>query len=201
MNGLVDIRGKTKVNTKRLYEILSACTVQLRKGAEIEEHTEPSGLRVKEIFAMPHESEALPTVEKVDMVFLTIGVDKAEAEKPLRTCLVSAIKGLSGLPAAWSEKAITSGRCISTLRPQGAAGGECASFGWPTPTAKANHDSPSMRKWPAYTLYQDTAGRTTPRLWEWMMGFPAGWTDCGNLETPSPPTPPKSSDEQSCTRS
>lgn len=69
------------MNTTRLYEILSACTVQLRKGAEVEEHTEPSGLRVKEIFAMPHESEALPTVEKVDMVFLTIGVDKAEAEK------------------------------------------------------------------------------------------------------------------------
>lgn len=69
------------MNTKRLYEILNATTVQLRKGEEITERTEPSGLRVKEIFAMPHESEALPTVEKVDMVFLTIGVDKAEAEK------------------------------------------------------------------------------------------------------------------------
>lgn len=69
------------MNTKRLYEILAATTVQLRKGEEVTEHTEPSGLRVKEIFAMPHESEALPTVEKVDMVFLTVGVDKAEAEK------------------------------------------------------------------------------------------------------------------------
>jgi len=69
------------MNTKRLYEILYATTVQLRKGEEVEEHTEKSGLRVKEIFAMPHESEALPTVEKVDMVFLTVGVDKAEAEK------------------------------------------------------------------------------------------------------------------------
>jgi len=37
-----------------------------------------------------------------------------------------------------------------------------ASSGWPTPTAKANHDAPSMRKWPAYALYHDTAGRPAP---------------------------------------
>jgi hypothetical protein len=69
------------MNTKRLYEILSDCTVQLRKGEEVTDTTLDSGLWVREIYAMPHESEALPTVEKVDMVFLTIGVDKAEAEK------------------------------------------------------------------------------------------------------------------------
>lgn len=59
--------------------------------------------------------------------------------------------------------------------------------GWlPTPTAKANHDSPSMRKWPAYALYQDwLRGRTTPWLWEWMMGWPIGWTDLRPLETGS----------------
>lgn len=51
--------------------------------------------------------------------------------------------------------------------------------GWfPTPTAKANHDAPSMRKWPAYALWQNwTGGRTTPVLWEWLMGWPIGWTD------------------------
>lgn len=69
------------MNTNRLYEILSKCTCQLRKGEEVVEHTEPSGLRVKEIFAMPHESEARPEIEKIDMVFLTVGVGKAEAEK------------------------------------------------------------------------------------------------------------------------
>lgn len=51
--------------------------------------------------------------------------------------------------------------------------------GWlPTPTAKANHDAPSMRKWPAYATYQDwLGGRTCPQTWEWMMGWPEGWTD------------------------
>ncbi len=59
--------------------------------------------------------------------------------------------------------------------------------GWlPTPTAKANHDSPSMRKWPAYALYQDwLRGKTTPGIWEWMMGWPIGWTDLRPLGTGS----------------
>ena len=48
----------------------------------------------------------------------------------------------------------------------------------PTPTRCANHSSPSMRKWPAYRLWQDlTGGRTHPISWEWMMGFPLKWTD------------------------
>lgn len=57
----------------------------------------------------------------------------------------------------------------------------------PTPTAKANHDAPSMRKWPAYETYQRWlaafGARTEPRIWEWMMGFPIGWTDCAPLAT------------------
>jgi hypothetical protein len=32
---------------------------------------------------------------------------------------------------------------------------------WPTTTAKANHNSPSMRKWPAYARLQD-AGEPEP---------------------------------------
>ena len=63
---------------------------------------------------------------------------------------------------------------VSRSQRQRAGGG--VSSCWPTPTAKANHDAPSMRKWPAYASYQNAVKRTTPRLWEWMMGFPAGWT-------------------------
>jgi hypothetical protein len=67
------------MNLENLYDILSDCTIQLRKGAEVEERREGM-LDVVEIFNMPHE-ETMPNLEKVDMVFLTIGVDKEEAEK------------------------------------------------------------------------------------------------------------------------
>ena len=52
--------------------------------------------------------------------------------------------------------------------------------GWlPTPTAKANLDAKSMRKWPAYASYQDWlhGAKTSPEIWEWFMGWPIGWTD------------------------
>jgi hypothetical protein len=49
---------------------------------------------------------------------------------------------------------------------------------WPTPTAKANHMAPSMRKWPGYARMQDElGGQLDPSHWEWLMGFPIGWTD------------------------
>lgn len=67
------------MNIKRLYEILAETTCQLRKGAEVEERVEPSGLHVKEIYSMPHESEALPEIEKVDVEFMVIGVNKTAA--------------------------------------------------------------------------------------------------------------------------
>ena len=48
----------------------------------------------------------------------------------------------------------------------------------PTPTAKANIDAPYMRRWPAYRAYQEWInGITSPILWEWLMGYPEGWTD------------------------
>lgn len=69
------------MNLNRLYAILNETTVQLRKGAEIEERTEGSGLHVKEVFAMPPTDDPAATgLEKVDMEFLVIGVDKAKAE-------------------------------------------------------------------------------------------------------------------------
>lgn len=63
------------MNTNRLYEILQATTVQLRKGEVVEKDG-----NVTTINAMPHADEAKPEVEKVDMEFLVIGVDKTAAE-------------------------------------------------------------------------------------------------------------------------
>lgn len=63
------------MNTSRLYEILQATTVQLRKGEVVEKDG-----NVTTINAMPHVDEAKPEVERVDMEFLVIGVDKTAAE-------------------------------------------------------------------------------------------------------------------------
>ena len=54
-----------------------------------------------------------------------------------------------------------------------------ARFYWPTPTAKANHWAPSMRKWPAYRRLQDAIPAPSPELFEWQMGLPVGWISSG----------------------
>lgn len=82
------------MNLDRLYKILAETTVQFRKGEAVTgtpslveefKNLKPDealkGGGVLGIYAMPHESEALPSVEKVDLSFLTIGVDRAAAEK------------------------------------------------------------------------------------------------------------------------
>jgi len=79
------------MNIERLYKILAETTVQLRKG-EVFEGTpelveqaqrgeELKGGGVLEVYAMPHENEACPDLEKVDMEFIIIGVDRTKAEE------------------------------------------------------------------------------------------------------------------------
>lgn len=60
----------------------------------------------------------------------------------------------------------------------------------PTPTRKANCCAPSMRKWPGCAAMQTLEPGATPRpsTWEWMMGFPIGWTDLRRWATQSCPT-------------
>jgi len=70
------------MNLDRLHEILRETTVQLRKGAEVEKHIEKSGLEVTEIFAMPpSDAPVAEALERIDMEFLVIGVDKEKAEQ------------------------------------------------------------------------------------------------------------------------
>ena len=68
------------MDVNRLYEILNDCTVQLRKGEAVQQRTVGS-LAVTEVFAMPHEFEVTGELEKVDLHFITVGVEKAAAER------------------------------------------------------------------------------------------------------------------------
>jgi hypothetical protein len=69
------------MDLNRLYKILAATTVQLRKGPEITERETPN-LKVTEIYAMPPADDPKAAdLEKVDLEFLVIGVDKAAAER------------------------------------------------------------------------------------------------------------------------
>lgn len=48
-----------------------------------------------------------------------------------------------------------------------------------TPTTKANFTSDSMQKWPCCGAYQTLLGdlKITPELYEFLMGYPVGWTE------------------------
>jgi hypothetical protein len=93
------------MDLKRLYEILNDTTMQLRKGdvvhgdkplvdalktAKTPEDFEKLPGGVVTIDAMPHHKDAAG-VEKIDLQFLVIGVDKAKAERH-RAELVSILK-------------------------------------------------------------------------------------------------------------
>ncbi len=67
------------MNLSRLYEILAATTVQLRKGKEVEVE-ELSSMDVVHVYLMPDETEAPKDMVKVDVEFIIIGVDMAAAE-------------------------------------------------------------------------------------------------------------------------
>lgn len=93
----------------------------------------------------------------------------------------------SGKPPWIFVRSATRPASLRSMRPSWLRRIAVSGGGWlPTPTAKANHDAPSMRKWPAYATYQDwLCGRTCPRTWEFLMGWPAGWTDSAASATDS----------------
>lgn len=74
------------MNLKLLYEILSDTTIQLRKG-DVVERGQAGPIAVTTIDFNPPVEAARPDLEKVDLEFLVIGVDRAKAES-YRTPLV-----------------------------------------------------------------------------------------------------------------
>ena len=67
---------------------------------------------------------------------------------------------------------------------------------WPTPTAQdaKNNGGPSQMERNSLPLNAEAGGSLNPTFVEWLMGYPTGWTDCEDLETPlSRKSPMKSS--------
>lgn len=155
--------------------------------------TSPAARSLVNPLVQPLEAETSPSI------YGPSSCESFETSDPigflLRTSLESDMAALTGCAVTLRTQATPSGRSISTLRYRRDSVGAFASSGWPTPTETANHDAPSMRKWPAYARYQDAVKRTTVRLWEWMMDFPNGWLDCTPSETPLPQPSRRSSDE------
>ena len=52
-----------------------------------------------------------------------------------------------------------------------------------TPTATANQSAPSMMKHPGCRNFVEVFGEVSPSAYEYLMGWPLGWTDLRLLET------------------
>lgn len=64
----------------KICDILRVTTQQYRKG-EMETTKQVGGITVTDIYMMPHVADADPNLVMVDVWFINVGVDKAEAEK------------------------------------------------------------------------------------------------------------------------
>jgi hypothetical protein len=67
------------MNLDHLHDIINECTSPLHKGPEVVEWDE-GALQVTEIVGVPHMGEVRDKLEKVDMWFLVVGVDKSKAQ-------------------------------------------------------------------------------------------------------------------------
>jgi len=112
-----------------------------------------------------------------------------------RTCLVKSSESsrrfsLGGCSARtyWRAPTLNSadGACSNAVPPGWVPRIIESDSGWlPTPTTRNNQSSPSMLKWPAYRRLAKLSGtrRLSVEFWEWMMGWPCGWSGLEPLET------------------
>ena len=64
-----------------IHAVLMATTEMFRKGEEVIDHPpDHAGIRVTEVFSMPHEKDAAEGLDMVDLHFVKVGVKPREAE-------------------------------------------------------------------------------------------------------------------------
>lgn len=68
------------MNLDRMHAILADCCHQFRKGPEITERQTPA-LKIVTVQLMPHAEEAAAELEKIDVHFFIVGIDKPAAER------------------------------------------------------------------------------------------------------------------------
>jgi hypothetical protein len=86
------------VSLDSLYEIISECTIQLRKGeeikrSEIKNRDGDTVMHTVDIYDMPHVSHLKPdaNVEKIDVHFMVVGVIRDKADEK-REALIRALE-------------------------------------------------------------------------------------------------------------
>lgn len=85
-------------------------------------------------------------------------------------------------PAKTSPKWVTPSKSLPFPRKTWVQTTSGPDFGYlHTPTTKANYAAPSMQKWPACRNFVAAFGKPSPNNHEWLMGWPAGWTDTAAL--------------------
>jgi hypothetical protein len=95
--------------------------------------------------------------------------------------------GLLPTPNRWDAQRGAESRQTKRNRRSGGVNLREAIKTWPTPTVQdaSNNGGPSQYKRNSLPLNAAAGGALNPTWVEWLMGFPAGWTDLGDLETRS----------------
>lgn len=68
------------MNPQRVNELLARCSNLYRKG-EVMQQSDRPGIRVTEVYMMPHQSEAPAELQQQDVHFVIVGVDPEEARQ------------------------------------------------------------------------------------------------------------------------
>lgn len=90
----------------------------------------------------------------------------------------------------WKQMATPGGRSVCQLSPLRRPISESGFLLWRTPNAYVIYPKSSVKKLtgrtpadPQVGLADQLGGRPNPEWVEWLMGYPAKWTDCEPLET------------------